>query len=1184
MKKTRIIQKLLLAAVMVVLTLTVNAQLPDYHLQLFDYTSGLQPGTISSVARDQKGCLWVLYRRQLQRFDGKRIVTFKQGVVWDNLLCDENGHVWVTGTSRVFLFSEEKGDFKQVYVSAEDSSFTSGPVFQLKDKSIILLTNKGLYKYETAGRTFQPWLSSIPSPSVSTMPLAVVYDDLLFYQSGQQIVRYDLHSNKADSLPNVDIYKIFPINRDSIAVSSWDGKSYWHNFKTGSIHPMVLPSHLRTLHSSYFATRSIVEFAPHRFLIASREGIFEYNNETNQYTRPQFFLSGRKVGTNDYGNFIYLDTDGYAWMATIDGVVRFAVKHSPIGLARIRQLNDVLPAGIDNIRKIQEDEKGNLWLATGNGFVNWKANRRDWEFFLPSPESTDKLSHPSIRGLVYDGKYIILGPTDKGMWLFDPLTKKYRRPAFESDSIRVKSEKDFIDDIITLHNGDHLVMGREAIYVLDAKTYLLKELPLPMITRENPNFAHQGANGIIWITTNSGLHCIDSNYNYLKKASFPDSPAQIITSSFMQQNSRLLFSCEQGLYTSRYQDGRIVIDKLTNVFDHINLYTIYQDTHEVIWASSQHGIYRYDPATFKLNLFDYSDNVQGYGFNGNSWFRDKQGTVYFGGVNGINYWNPDTFTAPAESFQAYISQASLGNKDSIVYSFDKQYSIPYSDRSMEVEFAVAYFNNADKVTYRYQVEGFDNDWKYLGNNNLVRFTSLPPGQYKLKVQASLNRVDWVDANNIFSFEIESPYWMAWWFISLLVLAIGSIIWMIVRNRNKKIQEQQEELEAEQAINYFAVSIYETNSVKAILWDVAKNCIGRLHFEDCVIYLLDHERKVLIQRAAHGPKSPISYEIKEPMEIPLGKGITGSVAASGRAELIADTTKDPRYIVDDERRCSEIAVPIISNGKVLGVIDCEHSKKGFFTQKHLSILTTIASLCANKIVKAKAEAERAKAEAILMDTQRKMADVEMQALRAQMNPHFIFNCLNSINRYIVKSDQATASLYLTRFAKLIRLILDNSNSKSVTLSNELEALRLYIEMESIRFEKKFSYSISVSEGVQADSIYVPPLIIQPYVENAIWHGLLHKETAGHLTIHITRKTDSLLECVIEDNGVGRVRAKELKSKSASTKKSLGMKLTEDRLALLAKQIQAEASVEVNDIVTSNGEAAGTKVILKIPIDG
>src|SRR5262245_37977438 len=183
----------------------------------------------------------------------------------------------------------------------------------------------------------------------------------------------------------------------------------------------------------------------------------------------------------------------------------------------------------------------------------------------------------------------------------------------------------------------------------------------------------------------------------------------------------------------------------------------------------------------------------------------------------------------------------------------------------------------------------------------------------------------------------------------------------------------------------------------------------------------------------------------------------------KAEIVNDTTHDSRYIVDVEQRLSEISVPIIYDGKVLGVIDCEHSKKGFFTQKHLSILTTIASLCANKIVRAKAEQEKQKTQAILMETEQKMTEIEMQALRAQMNPHFIFNCLNSINRYIVKSDQATASLYLTRFARLIRLILDNSNSKNVILSHELEALKLYIEMEALRFDKKFEYAIIVDES-------------------------------------------------------------------------------------------------------------------------
>lgn len=221
--------------------------------------------------------------------------------------------------------------------------------------------------------------------------------------------------------------------------------------------------------------------------------------------------------------------------------------------------------------------------------------------------------------------------------------------------------------------------------------------------------------------------------------------------------------------------------------------------------------------------------------------------------------------------------------------------------------------------------------------------------------------------------------------------------------------------------------------------------------------------------------------------------------------------------------------------------------------------------------------------MLAETKHKMAEMEMQALRAQMNPHFIFNCLNSINRYIVKSDQATASLYLTRFAKLIRLILDNSRNKNVVLSNELEALCLYIEMEALRFDMKFSYQIEVDENVQADSIEIPPLIIQPYVENAIWHGLLHKPENGNLYIGISMPKPHLLRCIIEDNGIGREKAAALKSQSATTKKSLGMELTESRLMLLNQYAQIRSSVQIEDLKNELNHAAGTRVVLQIPID-
>ncbi len=153
------------------------------------------------------------------------------------------------------------------------------------------------------------------------------------------------------------------------------------------------------------------------------------------------------------------------------------------------------------------------------------------------------------------------------------------------------------------------------------------------------------------------------------------------------------------------------------------------------------------------------------------------------------------------------------------------------------------------------------------------------------------------------------------------------------------------------INDFAASILQEKTLDDILWAIAKNAIAKLGFVDCVVYIVNEERQILIQKAAHGPKNPRDFEIINRIHVPIGDGIVGTVAQSGKAELIVDTSKDPRYIVDDAERLSEIAVPILLDGKVIAVIDSEHPEKGFYTEEHLQILNTIALMSASTIMAA-----------------------------------------------------------------------------------------------------------------------------------------------------------------------------------------------------------------------------------------
>jgi tetratricopeptide (TPR) repeat protein len=225
-------------------------------------------------------------------------------------------------------------------------------------------------------------------------------------------------------------------------------------------------------------------------------------------------------------------------------------------------------------------------------------------------------------------------------------------------------------------------------------------------------------------------------------------------------------------------------------------------------------------------------------------------------------------------------------------------------------------------------------------------------------------------------------------------------------------------------------------------------------------------------------------------------------------------------------------------------------------------------------------EKLKNESLYSELRHKTSDMEMQALRAQMNPHFIFNCLNSINRFIMKNESQAASDYLTQFSRLIRLVLNNSKKAWIPLEDEMDMLRLYLDMERLRFKGAFNYDLSCAEGLDPISLLIPPLLLQPFVENAIWHGLMHKKENGFVSISFTVEND-ILHCTIFDNGIGRSAAASAGSKSSQAHKSMGIQITRDRLALINGDLTDEkVAFTIEDMIDETGKASGTKVNLSI----
>lgn len=212
----------------------------------------------------------------------------------------------------------------------------------------------------------------------------------------------------------------------------------------------------------------------------------------------------------------------------------------------------------------------------------------------------------------------------------------------------------------------------------------------------------------------------------------------------------------------------------------------------------------------------------------------------------------------------------------------------------------------------------------------------------------------------------------------------------------------------------------------------------------------------------------------------------------------------------------------------------------------------------------------------------VSEIEMKALRAQINPHFVFNCMNAIYRSIEMNEIRKAGDYLIKFSTLMRMILENSRSKEISLSDDLKAMDLYVEMEQLRMSKSFVFEVKLDSGINPDNVMVPPMILQPFIENSIWHGFHEISYEPRLKLHISRDHEQL--CLhLEDNGQPSSQSPIAPELSSAKKSSLGLSLTKERVELLSKTKGGESSVEISDIRDDNNAYQGKKVIIKIPYD-
>lgn len=227
-------------------------------------------------------------------------------------------------------------------------------------------------------------------------------------------------------------------------------------------------------------------------------------------------------------------------------------------------------------------------------------------------------------------------------------------------------------------------------------------------------------------------------------------------------------------------------------------------------------------------------------------------------------------------------------------------------------------------------------------------------------------------------------------------------------------------------------------------------------------------------------------------------------------------------------------------------------------------------------------EKSRIEKEKIEMEKNLIELEQEAARLQMNPHFIFNALNSIQGFISANDAVQAKKYLTMFSRLMRLILENAREKYIPLQNEIEMLNNYLEFERLCKNNKFEYRITVAPEIDAESLEIPPMMIQPFVENAILHGIRHKEGQGNVTITLQLRNSTLI-CEVTDDGVGRQKAGEIKARYNNSHKSTAIHVTKKRLEQLGIASGQPAGFEIHDLADAGANALGTRVVISIPVE-
>ncbi|MFO0321935.1 MAG: two-component regulator propeller domain-containing protein [Bacteroidota bacterium] len=930
-------------------------------------------------------------------------------------------------------------------------------------------------------------------------------------------------------------------------------------------------------------------------------GASKFNGKTFQHYSPKNGLANHFINCiNQYNHQILIGTiDG---LSVIDNFTKKVIQNY--------DLNDGLPS--NKINALCSDFKSKIWIGTPEGLCFLEKGK------IKIVEELKKIEVNCLFYSISDGLWI---GTDKGLY-------QLKKNKFTNYSVINGLSNNYVSCISKNNIANELIIGtKKGLTVLNLRTKKTSQYHATNgLLDEEVNAITCDENGLIWIGGKNGLVSFNGKeFSYFKIQ--PDNNSNNIISLLIDFEKNLWIGTHNGLF--KYRGKGFTSYSKDEGLGSSYIYEITKDKNGSLWITTEsNGIYKYDGVYFK----NYSTKDGLLSNNAKCILENEDGSIWFGNGLGISKFKN-------EKFENLTYSSNFKQQAPINCLFkDKQNNIWVGGKNglccmkkNKSSYLISNYKLPTPIT-NYDVWSIkqDNKGAIWAGTYLAGLYKLEGDQFinqanktKTKIESVLE-IEFDSLNNLYGATLNGVIIIntdnnKTRFISEKDGLNSELVYSIKLSKNKKhlwigtnqgisklslekINENEIDIVSYRKVDGFSGVECNTHGIyedeQSNLWFGTVN--GLIKYSPKEFIFNDNHSKTNISNFKLAFKDTIlqnNTDLKyvdnnitfyfDGISLTNPDKVLYTYKLEGFDKSWSPNT-DINYVKYDNlpagkfkfkvKSCNSEGIWNIEPTTFSFIIKSPFYKTWWFS---LLIIIGVASIIISIFrirllqIKRKQQLE--------FEGKVEISKSELKALRAQMNPHFVFNSLNSIQHYILNSKGKEAVKYLSKFAKLIRLILQNSEKASVTINEDLESIILYLELEKMRFEDKFNYSIIINPEVNADYDEIPPMLIQPYLENAILHGINPKEGQGNIEIEI-QIVNQFIKISIKDDGIGRVKSQSLKSLQPGARhKSLGMKITKERVRILNSIYHSNLNVNIIDLYDKNNNPLGTQIDLYVPYD-